>query len=465
MSFPIRVRLTAWYVALLAVILTALGAFLLIRMRSDLVAGIDRSLDSRAAQISLAYQGGGGGEFQDVTDTSLAGLPIGEAAAQILSARGEVLQSSSYDTVAERPMISSPALTHLVKGSLVRQTLVLRPDGESFRVLALPLPGPRHGEVLVVATSLEDANRSLHRLLVLLLVAGPAVLAAAWAGGWWLARKALLPVAKMTKEAAEIGIDRLDERVAVPSPSDELQRLATTLNAMLDRLERGVAEKRRFVANASHELRTPLAVMASEIDVSLRSDQLSPEARGVLESAREEVERMSRMVANLLTLARIDEGKLELLRSSVDLHDVAATVADNMRPLADAKRIRIDVEGDGASVWADRDRLEQVVANLVENAIKYSGRGEAVTVSVWCRAGEAGLTVADTGSGIPPDVLPHVFDRFFRVDSARSRREGGSGLGLAICKEIMEAHSGCMSAQSELKRGSSFSLALPLRSP
>ena len=151
------------------------------------------------------------------------------------------------------------------------------------------------------------------QVLLLLLLAGPAALAATALGGWWLARKALLPVDRMTSQAEEIGIDRLHERIALPRARDEIGRLAETLNAMLDRLERGVEEKRRLVADASHELRTPLAAMRAELDVSLMADDLPPAGREVLESTREEVDRMSRIVDNLLTLARVDEGRLELL--------------------------------------------------------------------------------------------------------------------------------------------------------
>ena len=173
-------------------------------------------------------------------------------------------------------------------------------------------PVDRLGErrVLVVGESLAGVDASVRRVLVLLLIAGPAALAATAAGGWWLARKALLPVSRMTSEADTIGIDRLHERVAVPRAADEIGHLAVTLNAMLARLEHGVREQHRLVADASHELRTPLAAMRSEIDVSLRGDRLTDDARAVLESTREEVDRMTRTVNNLLTLAQVDEGRL-----------------------------------------------------------------------------------------------------------------------------------------------------------
>ena len=460
MSLTIRTRLAVWHVALLTVILAAFGAFLLLRLKTDLVASIDRSLNDRAAQISLGYEGGGEGEFQDVSDASLVRLPQGEHGAQILSPGGTVLEASG-DTVAHAPMLDRAALADVLHRHRVRTSVALGADREPFRVLAIPAPA-RPGDVLVVATSLDELGGSVHRLLVLLLIAGPAAVGAAALVGWWVARKALRPVARMTAQAEEIGVDRLHERVAVPPVDDELGRLARTLNDMLDRLEEGVAAKHRLVADASHELRTPLAVMRSELDVSLRSDHLSAEAREVLESTEEEVERMTRIVENLLMLARIDDGRLPLLPARTDLGDVTFAVAEDLRPLAEAKGVRMEVEDGGAPVTADRDRLYQAVANLVDNAVKYTEPGGKVRVEAWRNRREAGVTVTDTGPGIPREVLPRVFDRFFRGDGARSMSNEGSGLGLAICQEIVRAHGGRVWAESEPGLGSSFSLALPL---
>ncbi len=463
MKLPIRVRLTIWYVALLAVILTVLGAFLVVRLRSDLVHGIDRGLGTRAAQIALGLRNGCEGEFQDVSDASLIGLPQGESGAQLLSRNGQVLESTG-DPVAKGALVPKGSLPAVFAGSRVLQTISSGGDGESFRILAVQLPGGSCTAAVVVATSLEDVSGSVHRLMALLLVAGPAALFAAGAGGWWLARKALAPVSQMTREAGEIGIDRLDERVDVPGSSDELYRLATTLNTMLDRLEHGVEEKRRFVADASHELRTPLAVMRSELDVSLRSLHLTPASREVLESASEEVDRMSGIVENLLTLARIDEGGLQLLRERVDLHDLAESAVGSVRPLADAKGVHVDVAGDPAAADADRARVELVVSNLVANAVKFSRPGDRVSVTSWLSDAQAGCTVRDTGPGIQADLLPHIFDRFVRADPARTSGQGGSGLGLAICREIVEAHGGRIWVESQVGRGSAFSFTVPAAS-
>jgi heavy metal sensor kinase len=317
--------------------------------------------------------------------------------------------------------------------------------------------------VIVVGESLRNVDESVRQVLLLLLLALPAALAAVALGGWWIARKGLRPVERMTLQAEAVGIDRLHERIEVPPTQDEIGHLAVTLNAMLDRLELGVEDKHRLVADASHELRTPLAAMRAELDVSLMDDALDPEAREVLESTREEVDRMSRIVNNLLTLARVDEGRLELLRTDVDLSEAIEAAARPLRPLATAKRIQLTVDGDSFEAHADPQRLELALTNFIENAIKFTEPEGEVFVTSWRSNGEVGVTVKDTGPGIAPAARTHVFDRFYRADPARSRERSGSGLGLSICREIAEAHGGRVWVESEEGKGSSFSLALPAR--
>jgi heavy metal sensor kinase len=359
-------------------------------------------------------------------------------------------------------------LRRVLAGHQLRAEVRAGPDRARYRLLALRRGGRGSQTALILAAPLADVDRSVERLRLLLLVAGPVALALAGGGGWLLTRAALRPVDRMTEQAEAIGADRLGERVSVPDAADELTRLARTLNGMLDRIERGVVEQRRFVADASHELRTPLAVMRAELEVALRDQELAADASEVLDSAAEEVARMSKIVEDLLTLAHRDEGRLELLLEPVDLREVAATAVDQLRPLAEGRAITLTLEGPDGRVpdlIADRSRILQVVTNLVDNAVKYTGDGGAVRVRVWPEAGGAGLSVGDTGPGVPPDALPKVFDRFYRVDAARSRQQGGSGLGLAICKELVEAHGGRVWAQSTLGAGSTFSLLLPAQPP
>jgi two-component system OmpR family sensor kinase len=460
MNLPIRGRLTLWYVGLLAVILVVVGAFLLVRLQAGLVAGVDQNLDDHANEVAIDLQGGDR-SFESLSASALRALSKGAFAAQLESIDGRVLLSTD-DPTGRGPMIDAAVRREVLDGEPVRLTSRLGPERARFRVLAVPYTHRGATEVLVVARSLVDVDESVRRLRLLLLAAVPAALAVAGAGGWLLARKALLPVARMTRKAELISADRLEERLAAPRSRDELGRLAATLNDMLDRIERGVQEQQRLVADASHELRTPLAVMRSEIDVWLRAPALPIQAREALESVGEEVERMSRILDNLLTLARIDEGRLDLLCAPQHLDVMVTEVLGKLRPIAQAKGISLEVDGEDAEVLADGPRFELVITNLVDNAIKYTGAGGSVRVLLWRDHQEAGVTVTDTGPGIGEEALPHLFDRFYRADAARTRSAGGSGLGLAICKEIVAAHGGRLWASSKFGAGSSFSLAMPL---
>jgi len=457
---PVRARLTAWYVVLLAVILATLGSFLLLRLRSDLVAEVDTSLDAQAAGILAESDGG----LETMPAASVAGLPRGDTVAQLLSPTGEV-RSRAGTAVPAQPLLSPAMLRRVLAGHQVRAEVRPGPDRARYRVLGLRRAGGGPRPVLVVAAPLAGVDKSVERLRLLLLVAGPIALVLAGGGGWLLARAALRPVDRMTEQAEAIGADRLHDRVSVPDAADELTRLARTLNGMLDRIEHVVVEQRRFVADASHELRTPLAVMRAELEVALRADDPAADASEVLDSAAEEVAGMSKIVDDLLTLAHRDENSLELLLAPVDLGEIATVAAAQLRPLAEEGGVRLTVENLSVPVVADQARVTQVVTNLVDNAVKYTGAGGSVRVRVWAEAGWGGLAVTDTGPGIGPQDLPKVFDRFFRLDAARTRVQGGSGLGLAICKELVEAHGGRIWAESVSGAGSTFSLTLPSRPP
>jgi signal transduction histidine kinase len=428
---PIRIRLTAWYVALLALVLVALGGFALARLESDLTGSVDRALARGAGPIARADD--------DFREVSAAVLPGPDAGAQLLDPDGRV--RASYGAVAARPLPAGAGRT-------------VRLRGEEYRLHSLPLPGGRR---LVLAASLDGVQDAGDRLLVALLIGGPVALAVIAAGGWWLAGKSLRPVARMTAHAERIEIDHLRERLPVTGARDELAGLATTLNDMLDRLASGVEARRRLIGDASHELRTPLAAMRAEIDVALDDPETPDPAREVLESAREEVDRLTAIVRDLLTLARLDEGRAELTGEPVDLRELADVAARGLAGLD--RRVRLVVTGPATFVAGDADALRRALTNLIDNAVKASPEGAQVTVAVW-RAGEAaGLTVSDEGPGVPAAERERIFERFGRVDGARSR--SGSGLGLAIARGLVEAQGGCLT----LAGRSAFTITLSAQDP
>jgi heavy metal sensor kinase len=249
----------------------------------------------------------------------------------------------------------------------------------------------------------------------------------------------------------------------VPKDEDEIARLARAFNELLDRLESAHGTQQRFLADASHELRTPLTVLRGEIEVALRRERPADEYREVLESSREEIERLARLTENLLSLARSDAGEGLVTREAVDLAALCVGVREAMSGMAEQKRMKLTVEASEAVfVNGDAGALERVCLNLVENAIRYSPAGENVTLQVVNENGEAVLSVSDTGPGIGAEHLPHLFERFYRVDKARSREQGGAGLGLAIVEALVKAHGGSVSVSGVVGQGTTFTIRLPL---
>lgn len=281
-----------------------------------------------------------------------------------------------------------------------------------------------------------------------------------WQKGWFRT------LALAGESARRLGASRLAEgRLAVPEDEPEIAALATAFNQLLTRIEQANQSQRRFVADASHELRTPLTILRGEIDVILRKPRSPVEYEETLRSAREELERLSRLIENLLALAHADAGEGGAVRQIVELSELARAAAERFASVADEKGVMLLVEApEPVSVRGEPAALESLVGNLVDNALRHTrgGEEESVRISVLEENSEAMMTVRDTGTGIGPEHLPHLFERFYRVDSARTRGGGGAGLGLAIVQSIAEAHSGTVSVASELGHGSVFILRLPL---
>lgn len=468
MSLPIRVRLTLWYAALFAVTVAALSAFLVYQLRKDLIDSLEREARMTSRELEHAIEeddfqvDGEDADESDFEDEAADILEPSGAAAQLLDADGGVLER--YGAVAMGPALVTEALERSAESDSAVTVVGPRGESQQDHLIQITPVETSDGQrrYLVVAESMRPVDRAVDRVVLLIGFGGPAALLLTSAAAYWLARKAMQPVERITSDAENIGIDRLDERVAVPDVSDETRRLAITLNAMLDRIEAGMEDKRRLVADASHELRTPLAVMRTELDVSLRRDELGAAAREVLRSVREEVDRMAHTVDNLLTLALADEGRLELLTVPVDLRELAADTVRSLAAMAEGRAVRLVVTGESIECQADPQQIRLALTNLLENAIDFSPPGGEVRVTCWQRSDEVGVTVSDEGPGIAPQYREHVFDRFFRVDHARGRDIGGSGLGLAICRELAQAHGGRVWVESEPGFGSSFSLALPV---
>ncbi|MEZ6150004.1 MAG: ATP-binding protein [Pirellulaceae bacterium] len=346
------------------------------------------------------------------------------------------------------------------------QPLVFRNAGEGRREVLLRGPGD---SLIVVG---RDVSRVMHRLnesLVQLIAIGAAVLSLGLIGGGWLAGKIIQPIRQISDTAERITAQSLSGRIDTSKMDSELQSLGGTLNSMLQRLEASFERQNQFTADASHELRTPISVLLSHCELSLSRQRSSDEYRSTIATCQSAAERMRSLVDGLLTLARADAGQMELQLAEVDLQTLAAQAMSMFSPLAHERQITIDLQGESTVCTADAERTAQVIANLLHNAILYNRPGGSVTLSTLHEAGCAVLRVGDTGAGIPPESLPHLFDRFYRVDHSRSRqaedqRRSGSGLGLAICKSIIDAHHGSLAVTSQIGEGSQFELRLPLPS-
>lgn len=364
---------------------------------------------------------------------------------------GEVLKGSPLPAGLERPTrASSPQ--PIDENHLVRQH-------GPFRELYLRGPG---NTLIVVGRSIQHELYQLGWLRWQLGITGLGVLALGLAGGWFLSSRAFRPIAAISSTAAAISASSLSRRIDVEEVDSELGKLASVLNSMFGRLEDAFARQVRFTADASHELRTPLAVIHSHAELALTRPRSPEEYQEALSTCVRASRRMKSLVDGLLTLARADSGKLELKCQCFDLAELVRETVGLVEPLAAQKSVTLSVDAQEMEIDADMPRLAQVITNLVTNAICYNHPGGEVRVTLKTEGKEALLSVADTGCGIPEEDRPHIFERFYRADKARTREQGGSGLGLAISQSIVETLGGSISFTSETNRGTTFVVRLPL---
>ena len=453
----VRARLTLWYTAALACVLAAYAGIVFSFLRQTLYADLDRRLRDDIELVHEALEAtddgrlvwrvaGHSGEGSEPADPGHRWLEVWSREGQLL------LRTAAAEPLGLAAPASGP---DLVPVSLER-------SGQRLRVRSglAEIAGVR---VLVRAARSEEPLR--HELREVLFVQGiglPVALTLASIGGYQLARRVLGPVGRMAESARRISAERLSERLPVDNPSDELGHLAAVFNDAFARLERSFEQMRRFTADASHELRTPLTALRSVGEVGLQERPDDRLFADVVGSMLEEADRLTRLVDTLLTLSRADAGQLRLAEEHVDLVALARDVAAYLEDLAQEKKQRIEVEAvDSVGARGDWMVLRQAVVNVVDNAIKYSPDGASIRIRVGKDEERSWIAVVDQGPGIGPEHRDRVFERFYRVDKARSRERGGTGLGLALAQWAIEAHRGRIELESELGRGSMFRLVLP----
>ena len=334
---------------------------------------------------------------------------------------------------------------------------------KAMMVYAFPyMTGDGRRYLIETGNTYTKTRQTLRGLLLVVLAGAPLATILAMIGGWMAIGRALFPVREITKEAQRISWQRRDERLPVPRTGDEIEQLSLTLNSMLERLEESFQRMQRFSADVSHELRTPLTIIRGELESIVRQVQCSPQVLDALGSSLEEVDRLTRIVEQLLTLCRLDGGQDTAPSSVVDLGELAKSTAEQMRLLCVEKDLALKLSiAPGVQVLGAPARLKQIVVNLLDNAIKHSEAHGQIEIAVRIQGDRACLAVNDNGTGVAAEALPHLFDRFYRADSARSRESGGVGLGLSIVKAIVGSHGGTVAIQSEEGNGTSVSVELP----
>ena len=457
----IRFRIAAWYFLTAAPIVVGLAIGSWFAMRASMYYSLDAELFRETTQVDKFVESHG--------DSAIAQLQQEASSSLAIPISGELFQVYGEN---RNLLFETPALVQhhipLKSGKTPNgQPMILwdsAPRGNRVRVGTRPVQVFGRNFTIQAAEPLRELDQSLAIFAEALYVAVPVLLLMLTWAGFWLSGRAMSPVERIINEARAIGPEDLTARLSVPKPQDELRTLSETLNAMLERIEAAVKRVTQFTADASHELRTPLTLIQSITEFLLHRERSRQESVEAFQDILEEVKQTSNLVDRLLTLARTDSGHSQMQAVPLDLTLLLGEVAEKASPLAQNRKINFTCHLDGQPnpVMGDEVSLRELFLILLDNAIKYTPNGGAVELSLFRDGNSASIEVRDTGIGMSDEDLPHIYDRFWRADKARSREIGGVGLGLSIAKWIVEQSRGTICVVSELGHGSSFTVQLPL---
>ncbi len=454
-------RLVAWYASWLTLLFIIFGVFVYTSLGYYLKRDLREALARRVRQVGVLVQ-------RSPLGPEALGREIHHTFAPEANNRFTRVTINGVATyVAGPPSDRSfnpdivPAAQNVSAGESFDRRML--PDGSALFIVVLSRTAGTNSFVAEEGFAETPIKNTLHRWLVVLVLGLALLILGAVSGGFLLVQRALAPVGRIIGSAERISSRNLSQRLPVPNTGDELERLSVALNHMIQRLEDAFKQTQRFLADASHELRTPLTIMQAGLEAMTEKANTKLDVQEVAGSTLEETERLRRIVEGLFALSRLDAGEALEKSTPFDLGKLVATTADQMCLLAEDKNISIQCElEEKVIVEGDRARINQIVVNLLDNAIKYTPDGGKIDVRVSGQDGKAILEVSDTGIGIPTEALPLVFERFYRVDKARSRDLGGAGLGLSIVKSIATAHRGRVAVRSVEGEGSRFVVELPL---
>ncbi len=461
----IRSRLTAWYVTLLAIILILFSILLNYFLAKRLHESVDNSLTVSATVVATsATMRLSNSPFLGLNQLFEQFMNQGNLNKfyRIYDGSGNVGSRSKNISASQFPL-SQTAYAEALEGRNSYETFKV---GGQHPIRVITMPILLEGKLInlvQVGTSLEAVQETLRNLKIFLFTAVPSVLILAALFARFMARRALKPISRIIDTAREIGQGQeLSKRIPVLKIKDELGQLALTFNEMMNRLENSFAQMRQFSSDASHELRTPLTVLKGQNELILSKERKPKEYQEVISSNLEEINYMSKVLEDLFVLSKSDENQVNLDCKRVDLRALVEEVCKHAEILAEEKNIKIIIAFlEPTEIKGDEVRLRQMVWNILQNGIKYTQSGGELKISLQNEDEFALLTIQDTGIGIPEEDLPQIFNRFYRVDKARTRDEGGSGLGLSICRQIAEAHKGKIEVESKLGVGTRFKIRLP----
>ncbi|MFI4865773.1 MAG: sensor histidine kinase [Steroidobacterales bacterium] len=457
-------RLAVWYALLLSATFALVGVGMFYGLEQYLRANMRDSLRRRSVQVEQILQQAPA----DIADKAIATAIDTRVAPEFNNRFVRVTRAPAVPVYrsGEPADRSFEAATVAPQGDAWPSRAVVRPIPSAtgqLMVSMTPIDTPSGRYLIELGIALGPIEAVQHRLLSLLGLLLPVLVVCAAGGGYLLVHWALRPVERMSQTAEQISVQDLDARLPVVATGDALQRLSVSLNHMLTRLRDSVNTSRRFLADASHELRTPLTIIKGELQELVANEIARNEVCERIGSVLEEVARLEHLVSGLLALSRLDAGDAQRESMDVNLGALAAGTVEQMRLVAEDRGVQLQAsELSPVTVRGDGSRLKQVIVNLLDNAIKFTPRGGSVSVRVQVREDIGMLEVSDNGIGIPAGDLPHVFDRFYRVDAARSREDGGAGLGLSIVRSICSAHGAEIEVDSATGSGSCFRLKFPL---
>jgi heavy metal sensor kinase len=460
----IRFRLIAWYAGLLTGVFVLLGVLMYFDLRFFLESNLRDTQARRARQIAdtlvaRVHQSGEGYVAAEIKD--LYEPEVNDRFIRVTRADGSIVYVSGIPNDQSFDPTHLPALVSSSRKEFSQRMYL--PGNTTLLIAALNYQTPEGVRYLIeIGAPLDPVETMLNHLSLQLALGLPIAVLMAIGGGYLLVGRALAPVDQIARKAEQITQHNLSERLPAARTADELERLSLSLNHMIGRLQDAFLNSKRFVADASHELRTPLTVVRAELESMSSNRNLAPEFRETIGSVLEEVERLARIVEQLFAISRLDAGESQAEWVQFDLAELAATTAEQMSLLAEDKGISVScAAAQPVLVDGDRARLKQVVVNLLDNAIKYTPEKGRIQLRVAASNRYSVLEISDNGIGIPADALPHVFERFFRVDKARTRDPEGAGLGLSIVKSICTAHGAVVEVESN-GVGSRFRVKLPI---